>query len=43
MIARIPTKNGRPDDEANDSDADCCAICIEPYKTTDVVRVLPCK
>lgn len=42
VIAKIPTKSIKPD-ETNDPDNDCCAICIEPYKTTDVIRVLPCK
>lgn len=42
VIAKIPTKSIKSD-ETIDNDNDCCAICIEPYKTTDVIRVLPCK
>uniref|UniRef100_A0A182PSD2 RING-type domain-containing protein n=1 Tax=Anopheles epiroticus TaxID=199890 RepID=A0A182PSD2_9DIPT len=41
IIAKIPTKNIKSDDKEIDND--CCAICIEPYKVTDVIRVLPCK
>lgn len=26
-----------------EADADQCAVCIEPYKISDVIRVLPCK
>lgn len=42
IIAKIPTKNIKSD-ESSDMDSDCCAICIEPYKATDVIRVLPCR
>ncbi|KAG8321025.1 hypothetical protein J6590_054978 [Homalodisca vitripennis] len=24
-------------------DGECCAICIEPYRTSEVVRILPCR
>ncbi|XP_006820823.1 RING finger protein 150-like [Saccoglossus kowalevskii] len=24
-------------------DAECCAVCIDPYKSGEVIRVLPCK
>lgn len=24
-------------------EAECCAVCIEPYKAADVVRLLPCR
>lgn len=24
-------------------DGDCCAVCIEPYKPSEVVRILPCR
>lgn len=41
IIAKIPTKSIKSDDKEIDND--CCAICIEPYKVTDVIRVLPCK
>ena len=26
-----------------EAEADQCAVCIEPYKWNDVIRVLPCK
>lgn len=41
IIAKIPTKSIKSDDKEIDND--CCAICIEPYKVTDLIRVLPCK
>ncbi|XP_038108105.1 uncharacterized protein LOC6054184 isoform X1 [Culex quinquefasciatus] len=43
IIAKIPTKSIKSDDKELEIDNDCCAICIEPYKVTDVIRVLPCK
>lgn len=42
IIAKIPTKSIKSED-SSDIDNDCCAICIEPYKVTDVIRVLPCR
>lgn len=42
VIAKIPTKSIKSEDN-NDIDNDCCAICIEPYKITDIIRVLPCR
>lgn len=24
-------------------DGDCCAVCIEPYRPSEVVRILPCR
>ncbi|KAH8283446.1 hypothetical protein KR018_002109, partial [Drosophila ironensis] len=41
-IMKIPTKTGKMSDE-KDVDSDCCAICIEAYKPTDTIRILPCK
>ncbi|KAH8233518.1 hypothetical protein KR026_009157 [Drosophila bipectinata] len=41
-IMKIPTKTGKISDE-KDVDSDCCAICIEAYKPTDTIRILPCK
>ena len=26
-----------------ESESDQCAVCIEPYKLSDVIRVLPCR
>ncbi|XP_075165331.1 ring finger protein goliath isoform X2 [Haematobia irritans] len=41
-IMKIPTKTGKSTDD-KDADSDCCAICIESYKASDLIRVLPCK
>lgn len=41
-IMKIPTKTGKSSDD-KDMDSDCCAICIEAYKSSDCIRVLPCK
>ncbi|XP_065367156.1 E3 ubiquitin-protein ligase goliath [Calliphora vicina] len=41
-IMKIPTKTGKSTDE-KDAESDCCAICIESYKASDLIRVLPCK
>ncbi|XP_061399938.1 E3 ubiquitin-protein ligase goliath [Musca vetustissima] len=41
-IMKIPTKTGKSTDE-KDAESDCCAICIEAYKPSDLIRVLPCK
>ncbi|XP_052793056.1 E3 ubiquitin-protein ligase RNF130-like isoform X2 [Mya arenaria] len=42
-IAKIPQRSVKIGDKELDSDADQCAVCIEPYKVCDVIRVLPCK
>ncbi|XP_054261350.1 E3 ubiquitin-protein ligase goliath-like isoform X7 [Macrosteles quadrilineatus] len=39
-LSKIPTKHIKLDDKG---DGECCAICIEPYRTTEVVRILPCR
>ncbi|XP_075234437.1 ring finger protein goliath isoform X2 [Lycorma delicatula] len=39
-LSKIPTKHIKAEDKG---DGECCAICIEPYKTSEVVRILPCK
>lgn len=41
IIGKIPTKSGKNEDK--DGENDCCPICIEPYKATDCIRILPCK
>lgn len=41
IIAKIPTKNIKSDDKEIEND--CCAICIEIYKVTDLIRMLPCR
>lgn len=40
-LSRIPTKNIKSDDNEV-QDGECCAICIEPYKISEVLRMLPC-
>lgn len=43
---KIPTKTIKPSDLESIFEgelAECCAVCIEPFKTSDVVRILPCK
>ncbi|XP_039295102.1 protein goliath-like isoform X2 [Nilaparvata lugens] len=39
-LSKIPTKHIKSEDKG---EGECCAICIEPYKTSEVVRILPCK
>lgn len=41
IIGKIPTKSIKADDKQIEND--CCAICIEPYKVSDVIRMLPCR
>ncbi|KAL5289539.1 hypothetical protein ACFFRR_009564 [Megaselia abdita] len=41
VIMKIPIKTGVRNDE-KDSDQDCCPICIETYRQTDCIRILPC-
>ncbi|XP_060625737.2 E3 ubiquitin-protein ligase RNF149 [Anolis sagrei] len=33
----------KPEDKGLDVNAENCAVCIENYKTKDIVRILPCK
>uniref|UniRef100_T1J3Y4 RING-type E3 ubiquitin transferase n=1 Tax=Strigamia maritima TaxID=126957 RepID=T1J3Y4_STRMM len=42
-LAKIPVKNIKAGDQETVGDNECCAVCIEPYKPSDVVRTLPCK
>lgn len=42
-LSKIPTKHIRSDDKEMQGDGECCAICIEPYRQSDVVRILPCR
>ncbi|XP_075234439.1 ring finger protein goliath isoform X4 [Lycorma delicatula] len=42
-LSKIPTKHIKAEDKEIQGDGECCAICIEPYKTSEVVRILPCK
>jgi hypothetical protein len=41
-LAKIPLRNIKNSDREV-TDAECCAVCIEAYKATDVVRLLPCR
>ncbi|XP_050434290.1 E3 ubiquitin-protein ligase goliath isoform X2 [Adelges cooleyi] len=42
-LSKIPTKHIKMDDKEIIGDGDCCAVCIEPYKPSEVVRILPCR
>ncbi|KAG8232113.1 hypothetical protein J437_LFUL011656 [Ladona fulva] len=42
-LSKIPTKHIKSDDKEMQGDGECCAVCIEPYKISDVIRILPCK
>lgn len=42
-IGRIPQRSLKLGDKELDAEADQCAVCIEPYKWNDVIRILPCK
>ncbi|VDK18413.1 unnamed protein product [Anisakis simplex] len=39
-LARIPTRSVRLGDKELDAD---CPVCIDPYRTGDIVRALPCR
>ncbi|CAH1966910.1 unnamed protein product [Acanthoscelides obtectus] len=41
-LSKIPTKNLKCEDKEMQGDCECCAICIEPYKISDTLRILPC-
>lgn len=41
-LSKIPTKNLKSDDKEMQGDCECCAICIEPYKLSETLRLLPC-
>ncbi|PSN40187.1 hypothetical protein C0J52_12896 [Blattella germanica] len=41
-LSKIPTKNIKSEDKEIQGDGECCAVCIEPYKVSDVLRILPC-
>ncbi|XP_050544845.1 E3 ubiquitin-protein ligase goliath-like [Daktulosphaira vitifoliae] len=42
-LSKIPTKHIKVDDKEIIGDGDCCAVCIEPYRPSEVVRILPCR
>lgn len=41
-LSKIPLKNIKSDDKEIQGDGECCAICIEHYKITEILRILPC-
>ncbi|KAK7871610.1 hypothetical protein R5R35_001800 [Gryllus longicercus] len=42
-LSKIPTKVIKTEDKEMQGDYECCAVCIEPYKVSDVLRILPCR
>ncbi|CAH8436373.1 unnamed protein product [Schistosoma rodhaini] len=42
-VARIPIKTLHPGDWEITSNCEQCAICIEPFKAMDNIRILPCR
>lgn len=42
-IAKIPQRTVKIGDKELESEFDQCAVCIEGYKASDVIRILPCK
>ncbi|XP_067900117.1 E3 ubiquitin-protein ligase RNF130-like isoform X2 [Heterodontus francisci] len=41
--SKLTTRIVRKGDKETDPEFDHCAVCIEGYKSNDVVRILPCK
>jgi len=41
-LDKIPIRNVKNSDKEV-TDADCCAVCIEAFKPTDIARLLPCR
>ncbi|XP_032885608.1 E3 ubiquitin-protein ligase RNF130 isoform X5 [Amblyraja radiata] len=42
-IRKLATRTVKRDDKETDPEFDHCAVCIEGYKSNDVIRILPCK
>ncbi|GFO30859.1 RING finger protein [Plakobranchus ocellatus] len=42
-IAKIPQRTVNAGDKELEGDFDQCAVCIEPYKDGDVIRLMPCR
>ncbi|XP_048516837.1 protein goliath isoform X1 [Dendroctonus ponderosae] len=42
-LSKIPTKTIKMDDKEVQGDGECCAVCIEPYKLSETLRILPCR
>ncbi|CAH0561074.1 unnamed protein product [Brassicogethes aeneus] len=41
-VCKIPTRTLKSGDKEIQGEAECCPICIEAYKSGDVIRLLPC-
>ncbi|KAJ8982993.1 hypothetical protein NQ317_001434 [Molorchus minor] len=41
-LSKIPTKSLKSEDKEMQGDCECCAVCIEPYKLSETLRILPC-
>nr|KAF6402334.1 ring finger protein 150 [Rousettus aegyptiacus] len=42
-ISKLQVRTIKKGDKETESDFDNCAVCIEGYKPSDVVRILPCR
>uniref|UniRef100_UPI00358EBCC3 E3 ubiquitin-protein ligase RNF149 n=1 Tax=Myxine glutinosa TaxID=7769 RepID=UPI00358EBCC3 len=42
-ISQLPSRTIKKGDRETEADFDSCAVCIEGYKSSEEVRVLPCK
>ncbi|CAK1542568.1 unnamed protein product [Leptosia nina] len=42
-LSKIPVKSLKTEDREVQGDGECCAICIEPYKVSEMIRSLPCR
>lgn len=42
-ISKLQVRTIRKGDQETETDFDNCAVCIEGYKASDVVRILPCR
>ncbi|XP_061737053.1 RING finger protein 150a isoform X1 [Nerophis ophidion] len=42
-ISKLQVRTIKKGDKETDRDFDSCAVCIEAYKPSDVIRVLPCR
>ncbi|XP_067852062.1 E3 ubiquitin-protein ligase RNF130 isoform X2 [Heptranchias perlo] len=42
-ISKLTTRTVKKGDKETDPEFDHCAVCIEGYKSSDVVKILPCK
>ncbi|XP_022905760.1 E3 ubiquitin-protein ligase goliath isoform X2 [Onthophagus taurus] len=40
-LSKIPTKTIKCEDKEV-KEGECCAVCIEPYKSCEILRILPC-